>query len=147
MTLYEELLWGCLRDLPVQVTFPNLTVNPNDLVEMKSFLAIERIRDILEKEGLTDQERTMQIRYIIYTLEAEGVSIQNRVKRKRGGAPFSFFDITLLLPNPKHGSQPCASRAAALPLLFLHLRQIPFLRLPGGADFVQIPPYAHRKPC
>ena len=58
--------------------FPNLTVNPNDLVEMKSFLAIERIRDILEKEGLTDQERTMQIRYIIYTLEAEGVSIQNR---------------------------------------------------------------------
>ena len=78
MTLYEELLWGCLRDLPVQVTFTNLTVNPNDLVEMKSFLAIERIRDILEKEGLTDQERTMQIRYIIYTLEAEGVSIQNR---------------------------------------------------------------------
>ena len=78
MTLYEELLWGCLRDLPVQVTFPNLTVNPNDLVEMKSFLAIERIRDILEKEGLTDQERTMQIRYIIYTLEAEGVSIQHR---------------------------------------------------------------------
>ena len=78
MTLYEELLWGCLRDLPVHVTFPNLTVNPNDLVEMKSFLAIERIRDILEKEGLTDQERTMQIRYIIYTLEAEGVSIQNR---------------------------------------------------------------------
>ena len=78
MTLYEELLWGCLRDLPVQVTVPNLTVNPNDLVEMKSFLAIERIRDILEKEGLTDQERTMQIRYIIYTLEAEGVSIQNR---------------------------------------------------------------------
>ena len=78
MTLYEELLWGCLRDLPVQVTFPNLTVNPNDLVEMKSFLAIERIRDILEKEGLTDQERTMQIRYIIYTLEAEGVSIPNR---------------------------------------------------------------------
>ena len=60
------------------MTFPNLTVNPNDLVEMKSFLAIERIRDILEKEGLTDQERTMQIRYIIYTLEAEGVSIQNR---------------------------------------------------------------------
>ena len=78
MTLYEELLWGCLTNLPVQVTFPNLTVNPNDLVEMKSFLAIERIRDILEKEGLTDQERTMQIRYIIYTLEAEGVSIQNR---------------------------------------------------------------------
>ena len=78
MTLYEELLWGCLRDLPVQVTCPNLTVNPNDLVEMKSLLAIERIRDILEKEGLTDQERTMQIRYIIYTLEAEGVSIQNR---------------------------------------------------------------------
>ena len=62
----------------MQVTFPNLTVNPNDLVEMKSFLAIERIRDILEKEGLTDQERTMQIQYIIYTLEAEGVSIQNR---------------------------------------------------------------------
>ena len=78
MTLYEEILWGCLRDIPVQVTFPNLTVNPSDLVEMKSFLAIERIRDILEQEELTDQERTMQIRYVIYTLEAEGISIKRR---------------------------------------------------------------------
>ena len=59
MTLYEEILWGCLRDIPVQVTFPNLTVNPSDLVEMKSFLAIERIRDILEQEELTDQECAM----------------------------------------------------------------------------------------
>ncbi len=78
MTLYEEILWGCLRDIPVQVTFPNLTVNPSDLVEMKSFLAIERIRDILEQEELTDQERAMQIRYVIYTLEAEGISIKRR---------------------------------------------------------------------
>lgn len=76
MTLYEEILWGCLRDIPVQVTFPNLTVNPSDLVEMKSFLAIERIRDILEQEELTDQECAMQIRYVIYTLEAEGISIK-----------------------------------------------------------------------
>ena len=78
MTLYEEILWGCLRDIPVQVTFPNLTVNPGDLVEMKSFLAIERIRDILEQEELTDQECAMQIRYVIYTLEAEGISIKRR---------------------------------------------------------------------
>ena len=78
MTLYEEILWGCLRDIPVQVTFPNLTVNPSDLVEMKSFLAIERIRDILEQEELTDQEGAMQIRYVIYTLEAEGISIKRR---------------------------------------------------------------------
>ena len=41
-------------------------------------MLLRRCLDILEKEGLTDQERTMQIRYIIYTLEAEGVSIQNR---------------------------------------------------------------------
>ena len=78
MTLYEEILWGCLRDIPVQVTFPNLTVNPSDLVEMKSFLAIERIRDVLEQEELTDQECAMQIRYVIYTLEAEGISIKRR---------------------------------------------------------------------
>ena len=78
MTLYEEILWGCLRDIPVQVTFPNLTVNPSDLVEMKSFLAIERIRDILEQEELTDQECAMQIRYVIYMLEAEGISIKRR---------------------------------------------------------------------
>lgn len=78
MTLYEEILWGCLRDIPVQVTFPNLTVNPSDLLEMKSFLAIERIRDILEQEELTDQECAMQIRYVIYTLEAEGISIKRR---------------------------------------------------------------------
>ncbi len=78
MTLYEEILWGCLRDIPVQVTFPNLTVNPSDLVEMKSFLAIERIRDILEQEELTDQECAMQIRYVIDTLEAEGISIKRR---------------------------------------------------------------------
>ena len=78
MTLYEEIVWGCVRDIPVQVTFPNLTVNPSDLVEMKSFLAIERIRDILEQEELTDQERAMQIRYVIYTLEAEGISIKRR---------------------------------------------------------------------
>ena len=78
MTLYEEILWGCLRDIPVQVTFPNLTVNPSDLVGMKSFLAIERIRDILEQEELTDQECAMQIRYVIYTLKAEGISIKRR---------------------------------------------------------------------
>lgn len=45
---------------------------------MKSFLAIERIRDILEQEELTDQECAMQIRYVIYTLEAEGISIKRR---------------------------------------------------------------------
>ena len=49
MTLYEELLWGCLRDLPVQVTFPNLTVNPNDLVEEKSLL--EDFCKKLEEKG------------------------------------------------------------------------------------------------
>ncbi|MDD3194035.1 MAG: hypothetical protein PHE47_09390 [Oscillospiraceae bacterium] len=78
MTLYEELLWNCLRDMPVQITFPNLPVNPNDLVEMKCFLAIEAIRDILEDKDLTDQECAMQIRYIIYTLESEGIHIENR---------------------------------------------------------------------
>ena len=80
MTLYEEILWGCLRDIPVQVTFPNLTVNPSDLVEMKSFLAIERIRDILEQEELTDQECAMQIRYVIYTLEAGGHFYKTQIK-------------------------------------------------------------------
>lgn len=89
MTLYEELLWGCLRDLPVQVTFPNLTVNPNDLVEMKSFLAIERIRDILEKEGLTD--RSAPCRFgISFTRWRQKASHSKPGKKKRAAALFLF---------------------------------------------------------
>ena len=65
MTLYEELLWNCLQNAPVEVTFPNLSIHPNELVEMKCFQAIEEIRDILEDKKLTDQKCAMQIRYLI----------------------------------------------------------------------------------
>ena len=78
MTLYEELLWNCLQNAPVEVTFPNLSIHPNELIEMKCFQAIEEIRDILEDKKLTDQECAMQIRYIIYTMEEAGIHIQNR---------------------------------------------------------------------
>ena len=147
MTLYEELLWGCLRDLPVQVTFPNLTVNPNDLVEMKSFLAIERIRTFWKKKVLPTRSAPCKFG-ISFTRWRQKASPFKTGKKKKGRRPLFLF-LTLLffcpIQSTAHSLAPAAQQL--LPLLFLHLRQIPFLRLPGGADFVQIPPYAHRKPC
>lgn len=146
MTLYEELLWGCLRDLPVQVTFPNLTVNPNDLVEMKSFLAIERTGTFWKKKVLPT--RSAPCRFgISFTRWRQKASPFKTGKKKKGPPPLFLF-LTLLFFCPSKARltalQPAARSFAAC---VLHLRQIPFLRLPGGADFVQIPPYAHRKPC
>lgn len=148
MTLYEELLWGCLRDLPVQVTFPNLTVNPNDLVED------EKLSGNRAHPGHSGKRRSYRPGAhhadSVYHLHVGGRRrLHSKPGKKKKGPPPLFLFLTLLffcpIQSTAHSLAPAAQQL--LPLLFLHLRQIPFLRLPGGADFVQIPPYAHRKPC
>ena len=140
MTLCEELLWGCLRDLPVQVAFPNLTVDPNDLVEMKSILAIGRIRHTSGKRrSYRPGAHHADSVYHLHVGGRRRLPFKTRKKKKGPAAPFLFLTLLFFCPiqSTAHSLAPAAQQL--LPLLFLHLRQIPFLRLPGGADFVQIP--------
>lgn len=74
MELYKEILVKILADEEIQVTFPNLKVNPTEIVESESYRALQRIKAVLDDDNLTDSECFMKIEEIIYIFESLGIS-------------------------------------------------------------------------
>ena len=78
MDLYMELLREILYKAPVQVTFPNLTVNQTELLNSISYQALCKIRDIVRDDSLRDDECFKQIEAIVCVLESIGSDGGNR---------------------------------------------------------------------
>ena len=78
MKMYEQILVKALENETVQVVFPNVKLNPTEIVQLNCYQAIEKIRDVLQNEDLEDVDCFMRIEEIMNTLEDLGVDVDGR---------------------------------------------------------------------
>ena len=78
MKKYEQILVKAQENKTVQVVFPNVKLNPTEIVQLNCYQAIEKIRDVLQNEDLEDVDCFMRIEEIVNTLEDLGVDVDGR---------------------------------------------------------------------
>ena len=79
MVLYEELLLHLLQTQPrMEITFPDLDISPNVYIESGCYQALQKIRDILRDDSLTDNDCFSKIEAIVCLLEEMGIDTGNR---------------------------------------------------------------------
>lgn len=71
MELYKEILAKVLLDTEIQVTFPQLSITAESIVENKCYMMLNKIRDILRDNSLSDPECFWRIDEIICLFERE----------------------------------------------------------------------------
>ena len=72
MELFNELLVKALENGKIEVTFPDLKLPPEEIVEMKSYAALCKIKAIIEDNTLEDPECFQKIEAIVSLLEFLG---------------------------------------------------------------------------
>ena len=72
MNLYKDMLVQLLSSHDVIVLFPDFKGNVNELIEMKCFQALRKIKAILEDESLEDADCFMKIEEVLCVLESLG---------------------------------------------------------------------------
>ena len=78
MELYKEIIVKILEQEDIHITFPNLKINPSEIVEMKCYKALQKIKAIIEDDSLEDSECFMKIEAIVCLLEQLGSDGGNR---------------------------------------------------------------------
>ena len=78
MDLYKEILIKVLENQELQVTFPNLSVDVAQIVEMQCYEALRKIKSVLEDDSLEDKECFNKIEEIICVFESLGSGAGNR---------------------------------------------------------------------
>lgn len=72
MEFYKDILINILSESHVEVTFPNIQVEISELVELKCFQTLKRIKAVIEDDSLDDIDCFNRIEEIIRTLENIG---------------------------------------------------------------------------
>ena len=75
MKLLKEILAKVLEKEKMQIVFTNLTLNAEEIVKIESYKALQKIKDIIENDSLSDFEC---IEEIVCVLEDIGSSGGNR---------------------------------------------------------------------
>lgn len=78
MDLYKEILVNILEQENVEITFTNLTINTEKIIENQCYKALNEIKSIIEDDSLDDKECFMKIEKIVTTLENIGSNGGNR---------------------------------------------------------------------
>lgn len=78
MELYIELLAKVLKNQQMNIVFPNLDINSNQIIEMECYNALKKIKAIIEDESLEDSECFMKIEEIVCLFEQLGSGGGNR---------------------------------------------------------------------
>lgn len=79
MVLYEELLLHLLQSQSrMEITFPDLDISLNVYIESRCYQALQKIRDILRDDSLTDNDCFSKIEAIVCLLEEMGIDTGNR---------------------------------------------------------------------
>lgn len=71
MELYKEILAKVLQEAEVQVTFPQLNITAESIVENQCYQMLNKIRDILRDVSLSDPQCFRQIEEIVCLFENE----------------------------------------------------------------------------
>ncbi len=72
MKLFQDILKEILMEEEVQVVFPNLKMSPSELVEMRCYMALRKIKKTLEDDTLDDKECFAKIEEIVHIFEVMG---------------------------------------------------------------------------
>lgn len=72
MELYKELLVQILSHGEVHVTFPDLAITSAEIIEIQSYRALQRIKDIIHDPHLSDPECFAKIEAIVCEFESLG---------------------------------------------------------------------------
>ena len=72
MELYKEILAGVLAHQEIQINFPNLQITPTEIVELKSYQALQKIKAVITDDSLSDSECLMKIEEIIILFDTVG---------------------------------------------------------------------------
>ncbi|MCI5679418.1 MAG: hypothetical protein MR278_05495 [Bacteroidales bacterium] len=72
MKLFQDILKEILMEEEVQVVFQNLKMSPSELVEMRCYMALRKIKKILEDDTLDDKECFAKIEEIVHIFEVMG---------------------------------------------------------------------------
>lgn len=72
MILYKEILSKILEKEEIFIAFPNLEINATEIIELKCYSALQKIKTIMEDDSLEDKECFMQIEEVIFVFENLG---------------------------------------------------------------------------
>lgn len=78
MELYIELLAKLLENQNINIVFPNLHIDSNQLIEMECYAALQKIKAIIDDDSLQDSTCFMKIEEIICLFEQLGSNGKNR---------------------------------------------------------------------
>ena len=72
MELYKELLIQILKEQEIQVSFANLKINLNELLESRCYQILCKIKAVIEDDTLNDEDCFLRIEEIVSTFEEVG---------------------------------------------------------------------------
>ena len=78
MELYKEILINILCQENIEVSFPNLKIEPEKMILLVCYRALERIKEIVQTDNLDDAECFNKIEEVIQTLECFGINSGSR---------------------------------------------------------------------
>ncbi len=78
MDLYKEILLKIMENEQIEVTFPQLHINVSEIIESKSYKALQKIKTIIEDDSLSDNECFKKVEEIVSLFEQLGSNGGNR---------------------------------------------------------------------
>ena len=78
MQLYQEILMHVLTQAHIQISFPDLQFNAEQIVEGECYKAMQKIREVLKDDSLDDVQCFERIEKIVCIFEEIGSDGGNR---------------------------------------------------------------------
>ena len=72
MELYKEILIHALAKEDMHITFPNLQISAEQIIEAKCYKALQKIKAVIEDDSLDDNQCFEKIEQIVLLFEQMG---------------------------------------------------------------------------
>ncbi len=72
MDLYKEILIKIIEKEKIKITFENFDINTSEIVELRCYQALQKIKTIIEDDIFNDDECFMRIEKIVKLFEGLG---------------------------------------------------------------------------
>lgn len=74
LQLSKEILAHLLSQCDAEILFPGLELNARQIIEIRSYCALQKIQEILKDDSLSDPECFEKIEAIVHVFESIGSS-------------------------------------------------------------------------
>lgn len=78
MDLYKDIIIELLKQEEINIVFPNLQANINEMAEAVCYKTLKKIKTVIEDDSLADEECFMKIEEIVREFERIGSDGGNR---------------------------------------------------------------------